>query len=84
MPILHDPLWESQPPGGDPVIEQTAEGMLEELDQRGETAVIVTFGSDGEPQAAVAAPGDTEAREAARKAIEALSRFSEDRNDSAE
>jgi len=62
----------------------SADDMLRELDRRDEPAVVVTFASDGEPQVAVAAPGDSEAREAARKAAAALARFAEDRQDSAE
>ncbi|HVC96151.1 MAG TPA: hypothetical protein VND64_20885 [Pirellulales bacterium] len=62
----------------------SADDMLRELDRRDKPAVVVTFAGDGEPQVAVAAPGDSEAREAARKAAEALARFAEDRKDSAE
>jgi hypothetical protein len=87
MSIQTDPKWNL--PGADDRTSATlsaepADDLLREFDARGEQVVVVTFGGDGEPRVAVAAPGDSEARETARKAAEALTLFAEDRKDSAE
>src|SRR5467141_1428026 len=87
MSIQHDPKW-NQSVREDGVLatmsDTPLDDLLREMDGRGEPMVVVTFANDGEPCVAVAAPGDAEAREAARKAAVALTRFSEDRKDSAE
>jgi hypothetical protein len=64
--------------------EAPSDELLSEMDRHGETVVVVKFVAHGEPCVAVVAPGDAEAREAARKAAEALTLFAEDRKDSAE
>jgi len=64
--------------------EAPSDELLSEMDRHGETVVVVKYDARGEPHVAVVAPGDAEAREAARKAVEALTLFAEDRKDSAE
>jgi hypothetical protein len=64
--------------------EAPCDELLSEMDRHGETVVVVKFDARGEPRVAIASPGDAEAREAARKAAEALTLFAEDRKDSAE
>jgi hypothetical protein len=64
--------------------ETPVDELLREMDGRGTPVVVVVFAAGDEPRVAVAAAGDSEAREAARKAAAALTLFAEDRKDSAE
>jgi hypothetical protein len=87
MSIQTDFKWNSSATNGGTgatLGEAPTDELLGEMDGRGETVVVVAFDAGGEPRVAVAAPGDAEAREAARKAAGALTLFAEDRKDSAE